>query len=66
MTEGKHAGALRTWREEGVGVDTHKQVSLHLSGLLHPHMQGNKKIGVTREVGANGIAIDLACIDAIT
>ena len=46
-------------------MDADKQIGLHLSGLLHSHMQGNKVVGVAREIGANGVAIDRTCIDTV-
>ena len=53
LAEGKHAGAARFGREEGIGVQADEQIGLHPLGFLHPHMQGHKIIGVTRQEGAH-------------
>ena len=47
-------------------MHTHKEIGLHFSGFLNPYMKGHKVIGITRQVGAHGAALDLAGIDAIS
>ena len=65
LAQRKDAGALRAGCKKRIGVDADEQVGLHMAGLLHPHMQGHKKIGVAREVGAQGVAVDGGGVNAI-
>ena len=65
MAEGKYACALRVGRKESVGMHTHKQIGLHLSGFLNPHMQRHKVVCIARQEGSHGIAFDSGGIDSI-
>ena len=65
LTERKHTGTLWVRCEKCVSVQAHKQVCLHAACLLHPHLQRYKKVGVARQVGAHGVAVDAGGVDAL-
>ena len=46
-------------------MHTDKQIGLDFSGLLHANMQGDKKIGIARQVSPHGTALDQCGVDAI-
>ena len=65
LAEREHAGALRTRGVEGIGVDADKQVRLHAPGFLHAHMQGHKKVSISRQERPHGAAAHAAGVDAL-
>ena len=65
LAQGEHAGALRAGREKRIGVDADHQVSLHVAGFLHAHMQGHKEVGIAGEVGTHGAAVEVGLVDAV-
>ena len=65
LAQGKHAGPLRPGGKKGIGMQADKQVGLHALGFLHAHMEWHKKVGIAREKGAHGIAIDRRAVDAV-
>ncbi len=42
-----------------------KQIGLNPARLLHPHMQGHKKISVACQIGTHRVAADGQAIDAV-
>ena len=66
LAECEDARALGSGGVKRVGVDADKQVGLHASGLLHPHMQGHKEVGIARQKRPHGVAAHAAGVDAVT